>query len=159
MTLSLQVVPTFVDNLSNITIPENAAVGSVIGKVVAQDMDSGNFGKITYLLDRKSSSGKFVVDSETGFIRVAEKLDREQVSSYTLVIQAWDNFQFGYAAGESRNAFKQITVKLSDINDSPPQFLDEETNATMSSCASVTEFHEDLILTIRAKDSKFKSFG
>jgi len=138
-----------VDNVSNITVKEDTPVGSVIAKVIARDADSGNFGKVTYLLDRKSSFGKFLVDSETGLIRVAEPLDREEQATYTLVLQAWDNFQFGYASGESRNAFKQITVSVLDINDSPPEFLDEE-NA--KECASVTEFHEDVIMTIRARD-------
>ncbi|XP_035709581.1 cadherin-23-like isoform X3 [Folsomia candida] len=151
--------PMFVDNLTNITVPEDAQVGSIIAKVVAKDMDSGNYGKITYLLDRKSSMGKFTIDSETGAIRVAEPLDREEKSSYTLVIQAWDNFQFGYASGESRNAFKQLNLAVSDINDSPPEFLDEDVQSATGkslrsgpTCASVTEFHEELILTIRAKD-------
>ncbi len=58
--------PIFIDNLSNVTVPEDAPLGFVIAKVVAKDLDSGNYGKITYLLDRKSSGGKFVVDSETG---------------------------------------------------------------------------------------------
>ena len=36
------------------------------------------------------------------------ELDREQQSAYTLIIEVWDNYQFGFTAGESRNAFKQI---------------------------------------------------
>jgi cadherin 23 len=141
--------PIFVDNVSNITVKEDTPVGSVVAKVLARDADSGNYGRVTYLLDRKSSLGKFLIDSETGQLRVAEPLDREEQASFTLVIQAWDNFQFGYASGESRSAFKQITVAVSDINDSPPEFVVED-NA--KDCASVTEFHEDVVMTIRAKD-------
>lgn len=39
---------------------------------------------------------------------VADKLDRETKGSYMIVIEAWDNYQFGYLSGESRNAFTQI---------------------------------------------------
>jgi hypothetical protein len=39
---------------------------------------------------------------------VSDKLNREEQSTYMLIIEAWDNYQFGYASGESRNAFKQI---------------------------------------------------
>ena len=38
-----------------------------------------------------------------------DRLDREEQHSYTLVLEAWDNYKFGYMAGESRNAFQQVT--------------------------------------------------
>lgn len=77
-------------------------------RLEAKDADSGEFGKITYLLDRLSSNGKFQINPETGVLTVAEPLDREKQTSYLLVIEAWDNYHFGYSNGESRNAFKQI---------------------------------------------------
>lgn len=40
---------------------------------------------------------------------VTELLDREEQQSYTLILEAWDNYRVGYAAGESRNAFQQVT--------------------------------------------------
>lgn len=102
------------------------------------DADSGDFGKITYLLDRLSSQvitvhynnylhayldilierikisyrdsfqEKFTIDTNNGVLKVADTLDREQTSTYNLIVEAWDNYQFGYVSGESRNAFKQI---------------------------------------------------
>jgi hypothetical protein len=44
----------------------------------------------------------------TGAITVSGRLDRETKNFYTLVVEAWDNFQLGYSTGESRNAFRQI---------------------------------------------------
>jgi len=82
--------------------------GTEIGRIEARDADSGDFGKITYLLDRMSSGGKFQIHPDTGVLTVAETLDREAQGSYMLVIEAWDNYHFGYSNGESRNAFKQI---------------------------------------------------
>jgi hypothetical protein len=52
--------------------------------------------------------GKFQINSKTGVLNVSDKLNREEQSTYMLIIEAWDNYQFGYASGESRNAFKQI---------------------------------------------------
>jgi hypothetical protein len=52
--------------------------------------------------------GKFVMDADSGALTVAAELNREDQSYFTLVIEAWDNYQFGFAAGESRNVFKQI---------------------------------------------------
>lgn len=39
---------------------------------------------------------------------MAEALDREKTDSYNLIVQAWDNYQYGFSTGESRNAFKQV---------------------------------------------------
>ena len=53
---------------------------------------------------------------------VTDHLDREEQQQYTLIVEAWDNYKFGYAAGESRNAFQQVTyvfgkqVKMIEIN-------------------------------------------
>lgn len=54
------------------------------------------------------SQGKFQIDPDTGVLNVSAPLNREEASFFMLIIEAWDNYQFGYTAGESRNAFKQI---------------------------------------------------
>lgn len=56
----------------------------------------------------RTYQGKFAIHPETGAVTVADTLDWESRHNYILVIEAWDNYQFGYTAGESRNAFKQI---------------------------------------------------
>jgi len=115
----------------------NSYTGSSVAIITAMDADSGDFGKITYLLDRLSSQvspihhdylhvhqhfstervkffyhdsfqEKFTIDTNNGVLKVADTLDREQSSTYNLIVEAWDNYQFGYVSGESRNAFKQI---------------------------------------------------
>lgn len=45
-----------------------------------------------------------------GSITVASPLDREDKDSYTLVVQAWDNYDYGFSTGESRKAFKQVNI-------------------------------------------------
>lgn len=57
---------------------------------------------------RNFFQGKFTIDTNNGVLKVADTLDREQTSAYNLIVEAWDNYQFGYTSGESRNAFKQI---------------------------------------------------
>lgn len=100
--------PYFIGGSKNYTISESAVVGTRIGSIQAADADSGDFGKITFLMDRISSQGKFSIDADTGVLTVTDKLDRETKDFYMLVIEAWDNYQFGFLAGESRNAFKQV---------------------------------------------------
>lgn len=58
--------PIFDDeNLHKVTIPEDAAIGSLVVQISASDADIGAFGKLTYLLDSSSSFGKFKIDRET----------------------------------------------------------------------------------------------
>lgn len=64
------------------------------------------------IIDYYFKQGTFAIHSETGSLTVADVLDWEIRHSYVLVIEAWDNYQFGYTAGESRNAFKQIQYVL-----------------------------------------------
>lgn len=87
---------------------ENSPIGTRIAMIQAKDADSGDFGKITFLIDKMSSHGKFMIDADTGVLMVADEIDRETKASYMIVIEAWDNYQFGYLSGESRNAFKQF---------------------------------------------------
>ncbi|XP_067619192.1 cadherin-23 [Eurosta solidaginis] len=141
--------PYFIGGSKNYTISENAEIGARIGTVQATDADSGDFGKITFLMDRISSQGKFSIDADTGVLSVADRLDRETKDFYMLVIEAWDNYQFGFLAGESRNAFKQIFITILDENDNAPEVF------MPTSCVLITEYHElnEKIATIRGKDA------
>lgn len=59
-------------------------------------------------MPRVNFQGKFTVEPDSGVLKIAEKIDREKKRSYLLVIEAWDNYQYGYNTGESRNAFKHL---------------------------------------------------
>ncbi|KPI92876.1 Cadherin-23 [Papilio xuthus] len=141
--------PVFETSKYEYTIPEDIKPGTAVANIVARDADSGEFGKITYLLDRMSTQGKFLIRAETGTLVVAEPLDREIQGTYNLVVEAWDNYQFGFLSGESRNAFKQIVVHVEDVNDNPPQLK------LPNECATVTEFHEqrEPVTTVSAIDA------
>ncbi|XP_065338722.1 cadherin-23 isoform X2 [Cloeon dipterum] len=140
--------PFFVGDIVNITVREDAPIGTEIARLEARDADVGDFGKITYLLDRISSGGKFQINPDTGVLNVSEVLNREERNFYTLIIEAWDNYHFGYLSGESRNAFKQIGVHIVDVNDEAPEF------EVFDGCASITEFHPigELITVVKAHD-------
>lgn len=100
--------PVFVTDFQNLTIYENQPIGQQIAVIEAHDADSGDFGKITFLINRLSSHGKFAIDPDSGVLKIIDGIDRETKSSYMIVIEIWDNYQFGAASGESRNAFKQF---------------------------------------------------
>ncbi|XP_044756938.1 cadherin-23 [Coccinella septempunctata] len=141
--------PIFMAEPTRLLLPEDMPVGTQVTVIEAQDADSGEYGKITYLLDRLSSQGKFSLDADTGILKISDKLDREEKASFLLIIEAWDNYQYGFNNGESRNAFKHINVTILDVNDNIPQLL------VPPYCVNVTEFHEigQPITTIHASDS------
>ena len=89
-----------------IEVQENTPAGTVIANVRATDLDSGENGKITYFLDKRSASSgggilsadiidRFKIHPDTGELTVQENLDREEQASYNLIVQAYDNYQFG----------------------------------------------------------------
>ena len=75
-------------------------------------------------MDRRSTAlGQFSIHPETGELSVAAPLDRETQPRYNLIVQAYDNHQFGFATGDSRHAFVQVAVTVSDVNDERPVFV------------------------------------
>lgn len=88
---------------------------------------------------------------QQGAIVVADKLDREQVSTYKLLVQAWDNYEYGFSTGESRKAFKTLTIVITDVNDETPSVVSPPFN---NECTSITEFHSinDAVITVKALD-------
>ena len=83
---------------------------------MAEDVDSGAFGEVTYSIIRGDIFAQFTIDSNNGLISLAAELDREQISSYSLAVRASDG-------GEPPN-FSDVTVKVvvGDINDNAPRF-------------------------------------
>ncbi|XP_077287524.1 cadherin 88C [Arctopsyche grandis] len=141
--------PYFVFESTTISVLEDTHPGTPLAVIAARDSDSGEYGKITYLMDHIATKGKFSINAENGTLSVADWLDRETQSTYTLVVEAWDNYQFGYLSGESRNAFKQILIQVDDVNDNAPVLtLPRE-------CITITEFHSvrDPIMAIHATDA------
>ncbi|XP_049868235.1 cadherin-23 [Pectinophora gossypiella] len=141
--------PIFEPSAFEYRVREDVEPGTTIANIVARDADSGEYGKITYLLDRMSTQGKFLINAETGALTVSDWLDRETQHTYNLVVEAWDNYQFGYLSGESRNAFRQLVVHVEDVNDNAPVLH------LPSECTTISEFHNhrEPIVAVSATDA------
>lgn len=48
------------------TVAEDAAFGRRVAKVEARDLDSGEFGRITYFMEPSSAQGSFLIDPTSG---------------------------------------------------------------------------------------------
>lgn len=83
---------------------------------MATDLDSGDNGKVSYSIIKGDNEGQFAIDENTGYLSVADKLDRETVSNYVLEILAKDH---GVPV-LSRQVM--VNIEISDANDNPPLF-------------------------------------
>lgn len=79
-------------------------------------MDSNENGQISYSIIKGDNHNQFAIDPDTGYISVADVLDRETVSSYVLEVLANDN---GIPV-LSRQVL--VNIEISDANDNPPLF-------------------------------------
>jgi uncharacterized delta-60 repeat protein len=94
-------------------VDENAAVGTVIGAVLALDEDAGG-ANVTFALTGSTVPGAFSVDSTTGEIRVASSnlLNFEQSSVITLNVMVTE-------IGTTLSGTGTLTVSLRDLNEVP----------------------------------------
>ncbi|KAG5330656.1 FAT protein, partial [Acromyrmex charruanus] len=99
----------------NATVMEEEYPPLFVIKVSARDRDSGENGQVTYhLVD--DFSGSFIIDSITGQIETNEKLDREEIASYELIVEVRDQ------GHPQLTGTAMVLVTVLDKNDNPPHF-------------------------------------
>ncbi|CAH8488829.1 unnamed protein product [Schistosoma turkestanicum] len=134
-------MPLFTQTKYYVKIPEHFPEGSLVTEIKAHDLDSGEYGQLTYqlgpittesgvLIDtfnvegdqhtqqhRQQQQQPFQVDQSTGVIRVLHShlLDREQTEFLYLSIIATDK------GGLTSTA--QLIIELIDINDNLPKLI------------------------------------
>ncbi|KAM9839313.1 cadherin-7 [Aulostomus maculatus] len=107
--------PVFLAPVYEWKVPENAAVGTVVGSVSARDTDTVN-SPIRYSIDKRSNAAKaFKIDPNNGTIIVAKALDRETINWYNVTVDAMETTQNHLSS--SVVAF----IKVLDINDNVPR--------------------------------------
>lgn len=84
--------------------------------VSAVDPDIGNGGMVQYVIISGDTS-TFSIDMTSGMISALRFLNREEVASYRLVVEARDS------GPGVRSSAVNVTVTLLDLNDNSPQFL------------------------------------
>ncbi|KAM9026533.1 protocadherin-23 isoform 3-T3 [Ara ararauna] len=107
--------PTFLLPTSEICIPENQEP-SVIYIMRAVDMDAGNNGALRYKIVGGNVGEYFTVNVTSGKLLVTRSLDREDISSFTLVIECRD------LGRPSRSSTAQLHLTVLDENDHNPLF-------------------------------------
>lgn len=105
-------------------------------------MDRGD-GSIKYILSGEGAGIVFTIDDTTGDIHAIQRLDREERSQYTLRAQALDR-----RTGRPMEPESEFIIKIQDINDNEPKFLDGPYVASVPEMSPVgkTDFVESLSL-------------
>ncbi|KAH9487879.1 long-chain fatty acid transporter fat1 [Bulinus truncatus] len=111
--------PRFSQDAYSVHILENILPATEIFKVVATDSDSSPNAIITYSIIDGNTNKQFLIDPRDGIIQIAAALDREMVSSYSLVIQALDSGQ------PMLMSTAVVSIIVSDANDNPPIFAQD----------------------------------
>ncbi|KAM6161028.1 LOW QUALITY PROTEIN: cadherin EGF LAG seven-pass G-type receptor 3-like [Erethizon dorsatum] len=126
-------------------VPENEAAGTAVLRVVAQDPDSGEAGRLVYSLAALMNSRSlelFSIDPHSGLIRTAAALDRESMERHYLRVTAQDH-------GLPRlSATTMVAVTVADRNDHSPVFEQAQYRETLRE--NVEEGYP--ILQLRATD-------
>lgn len=112
--------PVFSMNYYRFEIAENLKSGTMCGKVLAVDADSGKNGKVRYSFTGASS--QFQIDSASGDIKTKVRLDHEKSPEYTITVLAVDE-------GDSpQSSHAQVKIVILDINDNAPAFEGLDSN-------------------------------
>ncbi|XP_030253327.1 cadherin-7 isoform X2 [Sparus aurata] len=107
--------PVFLAPVYEWKVPENAAVGTVVGSVGARDTDIVN-KPIRYSIDRRSEAAKvFRIEPNNGTISVTKALDRETSDWHNLTVEAKEISQ------NHLSSSVVVFIKVLDINDNVPR--------------------------------------
>uniref|UniRef100_A0AAQ5XSP9 FAT atypical cadherin 3b n=1 Tax=Amphiprion ocellaris TaxID=80972 RepID=A0AAQ5XSP9_AMPOC len=134
--------PAFTQDIYSVLVSEDASVGQTITRVLAEDLDSQVNGRITYSILKGDRSNQFWIDPVAGLLKVNKRLDRELVSRYALLVQAFDS------GSPAMSSTVTINIDISDVNDNPPVFTPPNSTAIIQ-----VSFTTLLKLSVSDKDS------
>ncbi|XP_058532890.1 desmoglein-3 [Ochotona princeps] len=122
--------PVFSQNIFTGEIEENSASNSLVMKLNATDADEPGHlnSKIAYKIVSQEPAGipMFLISRNTGEVRtLTNSLDREQVSSYRLVVSGADK------DGDGLSTECECSIKVKDVNDNFPTLRASQYSASI----------------------------
>jgi hypothetical protein len=138
--------PVFSQAVYEASLPENAALKTLVLAVSATDADEGVNGDVTYGLSRVSDKTRklFTLDRLTGEIFVAGDIDFEEGSKYEIFVQAKD----GYGLSSDT----KVIISITDVNDNTPVIsLKSSTNPVPENVSPGTEVG---LINVQDRDSE-----
>uniref|UniRef100_A0A8B9M5K0 Cadherin 8 n=1 Tax=Accipiter nisus TaxID=211598 RepID=A0A8B9M5K0_9AVES len=112
-------------------------------------LDPGS-SKIKYILSGDGAGTIFVINDKTGDIHAMKRLDREEKAEYTLTAQAVDR-----DTNQPLEPPSEFIIKVQDINDNAPEFVDGPYHATVPEMSVVGTF----VTKVTATDADDPVYG
>ncbi|XP_072446558.1 protocadherin Fat 1-like [Chiloscyllium punctatum] len=135
--------PMFTEKVYGATLSEASVIGTSVVQVSASDADSGRNKVISYQFTAITNSSEyFHIDSRNGLVTTARTLDYEKTQHYSLTIRAVDN------GIPPLSSDVLLNVNISDFNDNPPTFRQNQYETTISEVATCGHF----VIRVQARD-------
>ncbi|XP_006921549.1 protocadherin-11 X-linked isoform X7 [Pteropus alecto] len=148
--------PVFKENEIEVSIPENAPIGTSVTQLHATDADIGENAKIHfYFSNLVSNIAKrlFHLNTTTGLITIKEPLDREESPNHKLLVLASD--------GGLMPARAMVIVNVTDINDNVPsidiRYIINPINGTVVLSENAPLNTKIALITVTDKDADHNS--
>ncbi|XP_041422178.1 cadherin-10 [Xenopus laevis] len=119
-----------------------------VGKLHS-DQDKGD-GNLKYILSGDGAGTLFVIDEKTGDIHATRRIDREEKAFYTLRAQAVNR-----RTEKPVEPVSEFVIKIHDINDNEPTFLEEVYTASVPEMSDVGTY----VVQVTAADADDPSYG
>lgn len=140
MTLWVQVrdindkVPKFESKPYTATIVENAEIGTNIIQVRATDADIPRKLEYSFGSGMEKMANMFTVDSDTGWISLLSRLDREKISEYNLTLTVTDSDDDARINGRGvrLSSTSSVIITVTDYNDNAPHFSKSELSTAVN---------------------------
>lgn len=125
--------PTFViPSSSSVLISDSVTVGEVVTRIVAVDSDSGNNGRISYVISSGNEDDCFSLGYDTGVMTLMKPLMfSDSTKTFTFNISANDH------GTPTRKAHFTLKLVIEGSDDNPPRFTAPKYLATVSEDASI----------------------
>ncbi|XP_062869869.1 protocadherin Fat 3 [Trichomycterus rosablanca] len=117
--------PSFSEDVYNVLVSEDAAIGETVTRLLAEDLDSQLNGRITYSILRGDPGNQFWINPVSGLLKVNKALDREKIPSYRLSVQAFDS------GSPAMSTTVSVNIEIADVNDNAPAFSPANASAVI----------------------------
>ncbi|KAL1139417.1 hypothetical protein AAG570_006401 [Ranatra chinensis] len=132
--------PQFVSpTVKTVHVKDGTEPGSSLTRVMAVDKDSGEFGRVTYVISAGNSEGRFALGYETGVLTLTRPL--EPSAMYTVNVTASDH------ASPAKHSTISLIIVVQGSTESPLRFHSPEYHANISEDASIGAF----VVRVQAK--------
>nr|XP_046152091.1 protocadherin Fat 2-like [Oncorhynchus gorbuscha] len=135
--------PVFGQGDYSADVSEDLSPGDVVMQVTAIDLDGPLNNLIQYSISSGDPHGQFSIDPRSGEVIVRATLDREEITHYSLTVQAADE------GDPPLSTAVQVTLTVSDVNDNPPVFSQMKHNLVLQEGEAIGSSILQLVVTDR----------